>query len=108
MSIALNSIVKTSIKTKAEDGPMEILFPNKSYDKPMDGFRVPAWGDKWLKTSAGSGKYCNINSDGTPDIPWYVPEFEDMPHRWPGIKPKDYDWYKELDWKKDYLGWPWL
>jgi hypothetical protein len=72
----------------------------------MDGFRVPAWGNKWIKTSGGSGEYCNINSDGTPDIAWPIPiAGENAPHKWPGVKPKDYDWSKEYPWYGGYTPW---
>ncbi len=80
------------IEIRPEDDPHQIIPPGKSYTGPIDGFRVPVWNHDWIKVPNPANESCNVNADGTPDVPWYSPEFHIPIHRAPGQKPADYNW----------------
>jgi uncharacterized protein RhaS with RHS repeats len=82
----------TPVEIRDEDGKYHIIYPNKSFSEALDGFRVPAWDNDWMKVPNPVNDLCNINADGTPDVPWYVPEIYIPVHRVPGRKPVDYNW----------------
>ena len=87
---ANDSSVPVEIRT--ESGAHQIIAPGKSYPGQIDGFRVPAWNDDWIKVPNPANESCNVNADGTPEVPWYSPEFHIPIHRAPGRKPTDYNW----------------
>ena len=80
------------VEVRPEKKPHVIIPSGASYDGPVDGFRVPAWDFDWIKIPDPANDSCNLNEDGTPDVPWYVPEYYVPIHRAPGRKPYNYNW----------------
>ena len=82
----------SSTEIRTESGEYKIIPPGGSFNGPIDGFRPPAWNGDWIKVPDPANDQCNVNPDGTPDVPWYVPENRIPIHRAPGRKPSDYNW----------------
>ena len=80
------------VEIRPENAPHQTIGAGETYDGPVDGFRVPAWDFDWMKIPDPANNQCNLNADGTPDVPWYIPEVNIPIHRAPGRKPKDYNW----------------